>query len=333
MDKDGKISFEIVLRESQSVDSVRRWLGLSESEMRREVAYAIIEKNLAQLWSLFEAYLVLHGSARADISEKTLINYSYGLKKLLRFVRHQNVNLLYPERDLGYKYKSYLSSIRREKISLQNQNATLTPLTIRWLIGAARRFYQSLNWAGVISINPFADVKVARDSIMPWERRSAYSEFEIECLLAKADEEMRLLLLLGAHGGLRISETLNLMTDDIEISSMTLTVRKGKGRKRRKVSIGKNLSRSIAQLDAGSRQIFMYSPCKVRIKLKRLCNEADITYRGHHALRHYCGTRLMSQTGSIEIVAQHLGHVSTETTRTYIKIDDTLLQSEIGSWL
>ncbi|MFT2720330.1 site-specific integrase [Deinococcus sp. A31D244] len=54
--------------------------------------------------------------------------------------------------------------------------------------------------------------------------------------------------------------------------------------------------------------------------------------RGWHAFRHYAGTRLVRQTGSLEHAARHLGHASLETTRVYAKWSDTALPDALASW-
>ena len=61
-------------------------------------------------------------------------------------------------------------------------------------------------------------------------------------------------------------------------------------------------------------------------------DEAGIPYRGIHALRHTCGTRLVRETGNLEMAARHLGHSSIETTRVYAKWSDEGLNSTVGGW-
>ncbi len=77
-----------------------------------------------------------------------------------------------------------------------------------------------------------------------------------------------------------------------------------------------------------------------RARIKRLgaaarlpeAEEAGIPYRGIHALRHTCGTRLVRETGNLEMAARHLGHSSIETTRVYAKWSDEGLNNTVGGW-
>ncbi len=55
--------------------------------------------------------------------------------------------------------------------------------------------------------------------------------------------------------------------------------------------------------------------------------------KGVHALRHYCGTRLVREGGDLEMAARHLGHASIETTRIYAaKWSDEGLKRTVGEW-
>ncbi|WP_237724998.1 tyrosine-type recombinase/integrase [Deinococcus alpinitundrae] len=69
-----------------------------------------------------------------------------------------------------------------------------------------------------------------------------------------------------------------------------------------------------------------------RQRLRLLAKKAGVTYRGWHALRHYAGTRLVAQTGSLEHAARHLGHSSIETTRVYAKWSDQTLNDALAGW-
>jgi len=65
--------------------------------------------------------------------------------------------------------------------------------------------------------------------------------------------------------------------------------------------------------------------------VRRVAERAGVPTRGVHALRHYCGTRLVRQT-DLETVARHLGHATLETARVYAKWSDERLSEAVGSW-
>ena len=71
---------------------------------------------------------------------------------------------------------------------------------------------------------------------------------------------------------------------------------------------------------------------RARVRLQKVCKRAGVLYKGAHALRHYAGTRLMQQTGSLEHVARHLGHAQIETSRIYAKWSDATLREALSAW-
>jgi len=67
--------------------------------------------------------------------------------------------------------------------------------------------------------------------------------------------------------------------------------------------------------------------------MRRLCAAAGVAYRGVHALRHSCGTRLVRESkGNLELAANHLGHANIQTTRAYSHWSDESLRASVGEW-
>lgn len=58
---------------------------------------------------------------------------------------------------------------------------------------------------------------------------------------------------------------------------------------------------------------------------------AKVIHHGPHALRHACATRLIADGLTLKEIGDHLGHRSTEATRTYAKVDLAALR-EIGDF-
>jgi len=57
----------------------------------------------------------------------------------------------------------------------------------------------------------------------------------------------------------------------------------------------------------------------------------EVVHRGPHALRHACATRLIAEGLTIKEIGDHLGHRTTEATRTYAKVDLAALR-EVGDF-
>ncbi|MDV6373621.1 tyrosine-type recombinase/integrase [Deinococcus arenicola] len=196
---------------------------------------------------------------------------------------------------------------------------------------AARALYKALRWAGVTALDPFSDTTAAKDRTAAWDKRQPYLEEEVQALLASRGLRDRALILLCAHGGLRIMEALALTWGDIQGNA--LAVRRGKGGKGRRVTCSGTLPTALeawCEVDGTpSRQIIGASQTAARERLRALYKRANAPYRGGHAFRHYAGTRLHT---TLENAARHLGHVSIETTRIYAKWVDRSLKDKLARW-
>ena len=131
-------------------------------------------------------------------------------------------------------------------------------------------------------------------------------------LLASADgDDERLLVLLGAYGGLRAAEMVGLRWADVDLDAGRLVVKRGKRGKRHTIPLTPLLASALAAMarssafvlaleqerrTAGTAQI-RYSAASSR--LKRACTRAGVPPRGLDALRHSAGTRLNEQSGDV----------------------------------
>lgn len=208
----------------------------------------------------------------------------------------------------------------------------LSASSTRVQLAGVRLFYAALRWADATQAAPFNDVKPVREKTAAWDKRSPYTHDEVQALLEHADERMKALILLCAHGGLRISEALAVRRADINLDGRELTVRHGKGGKQRRVVIGETLIRALNRLPEQPGSLIGGSYPAAVERLRRLCLRAGVAYRGYHALRHYAGTRLTLEGASLDDVARHLGHSVLETARIYAKWSDDSLRRRVGQW-
>lgn len=301
------------------LDSARQWINLNPEERRRRAMLAAQHLDAASLWSLTEAHTYLYGSAGGAVSPRTARAYREGVGKFLQHAEHAGVSVIRPDRDAGPLYAR----------TLETQG--LTPSSVRVNLAAARALYRALRWAGVTALDPFSDTKAAKDKTAAWDKRQPYLHAEVVALLDAAGPRDRVLLLLCAHGGLRISEALALSWDDWEGDS--LVVQHGKGGKLRRVAVSGSLGAALGawREEADEGLVIGSTQTAARERLRRLCVRAGVTYKGWHALRHYAGTRAAAQLG-LETAAQHLGHASIETTRVYAKWADTSLKDALKGW-
>jgi len=306
------------------VDRARTWSTMPDDERRRRAVAAAHAREVATLQDLAEAWLVLHGKAGATVSAYTRRNYRHGVRTLVEAWREEN--LLHPRRAAAALWLRQLEA------------AGLKPATVQIRLSAARSLYSALRWAAATDADPFETVRPAPDKTPRWEKRHPYRPEEIEALLRVADHEERVLILLAAHAGLRVSECLALRRADVSPARRELVVQAGKGRRRRTVPLSASLVTALqaaqARDDADPLYVLPYrSAFPARQRLKRLARAAGVPYRGVHAFRHACGTRLVKQmNGDLEAAARLLGHSSIETTRVYVKWSDDRLRETVGAW-
>lgn len=310
----------LALYQASSLDRARGWSDLNPEERRRRAVEAARNQDAEALWGLTEAYLTLHGSSGTATSPRTLKAYRWAVNRYLTYAGSQAVNLLRATSSDGVRF---IRTMEAEGLSASSTRVQLA---------GVRLFYSALRWAEATHAVPFNDVKPVREKTAAWDKRSPYTHEEVEALLEHSDKRMKMLILLCAHGGLRISEALALTREDINLDGRELTVRNGKGGKQRRVVLGETLARALRQQSQQDNELIGGSYPAAVERLRRLCLRIGVPYRGYHALRHYAGTRLTREGASLDDVARYLGHSVLETARIYAKWSDEGLRRRIGSW-
>jgi integrase/recombinase XerC len=302
---------------------------MSEDELRRFAAEAARDRDGAALWALTEAHLTLHGSSGSRVSGHTLSAYRHAIAELLK--DWESENLLRPGRNAGVLWVRELEG----RTPVKGKNATMTSATVRVYLSAAKALYAALRWSGASEAAPFADVKVAVDKTPSWEKRDAYSQTEVHWLERVSEGATLLIVLLGAHAGLRVSEMTSLRWDDIDLSGGVLRVVAGKGGKTARVYLTHTLTEALEAVPLEQRIGFVL-PCRSRQaasqRLEAACKQARVTFKGVHALRHASGTRLREDTRDLALVADHLRHSSLDTARGYAKADNRQLKKALEEW-
>ncbi len=321
------------------------WAGLPPGERRRRAMRAALERDSDTLWDLTQAQLTQHGRHGARVSPHTLAQYRVGVRHLLD--AWGQVDLLHPDRDAGAAWVRALESTPRPRP--RGPARPFTPATVQVYLAAARTLYAALRWAGATTADPFDAVRPAPDPTPPWEKRAPYAPDELDTLLratevadAFAD---RVLVLLGAHAGLRVSEALALRWADVDLRRRRLRVRAGKGGQARTVALSRSLIDALGRLQGATTAA---APATVHVdvdhvlpyrdaataqrRLAALCIRAGVPYRGVHALRHSCGTRFVAESGNLEGAARHLGHRHIQTTRSYLHWAEDAGTAVVGDW-
>jgi integrase/recombinase XerC len=314
----------------------KSWAELSGEDLKRRVAKAVHERDVEELWQLTKAYLFLHGSKGGNVSHHTLRNYKRGVMDLLH--AWQGENLLRPGRDAGVLYVRRLETTPNLKTGRPANTST-----IEVKLASARMLYKALRWSGITEVNPFEDVSPAPDMTPDWEKRKPYSVDDVERLLQVADPVESVMILLGAHSGLRISELCNLKWSDIDFPKGKIRVL-GKGGKRASVSMSGKLEQSLRTIQAlpstrkrttnSNDHVLPWQTSRARQRFKQLCAMAGVEYKDKavHGLRHGAGTRYYAQTKDLGRVASHLRHENIQTTRIYAKLSDDAIREDLKDW-
>ena len=134
----------------------------------------------------------------------------------------------------------------------------------------------------------------------------------------------------------RISELLNLTTEDIDWESALITVTR-KGGRRAQVNISEKgvtaLKDWLNSRDSKSKHVFLdYDYQYIRQVLGDLSKRAKVDFRPH-MLRHSRAIEMLEQGAPLNIVQQHLGHTNIGTTANiYGRWRPVDLKDKIPSW-
>ena len=131
--------------------------------------------------------------------------------------------------------------------------------------------------------------------------------------------------------GLRVSEAVNMKLEDLDFSDMTGTIRKGKGKKDRRLFLSNTVVKSIQEYikakENPSPYLFSksngapYTTRSFQLIIKELAKKAGITKKvNSHMFRHAFGTHLVEDGYDIVRVQGMMGHSSLETTKLYVTL-------------
>ncbi len=327
-------------RGAAPADRMKGWSGLPADARRRRAMAAALAHDTTALWSLADAYLSLKGRAGIGTSDRTRTRYHEAVAHLI--ADWPTVDLLHPADTAGDAWVATLQAGTSGRGAYQ-------PSTVQVHLAAGRLLYRALRWTRATTADPFGETRAPRDSTASWEKRAAYGEDEVSALLAVIDRHDseggpaaktmarldRVLVLLGAHGGLRASEMLGLTWADVNMTTKEIVVAHGKGDKRRTVVMSKGLRHALTAVTQGFQEEYVL-PYRTRqaawYRIKRLAEEAGVAERGLHSLRHTAGTRLYGETHDLLQVAAQLGHTHVSTSQTYAKRDRSTLHESVGEW-
>lgn len=192
----------------------------------------------------------------------------------------------------------------------------------------ARQFYKWAVRKGHVAADPTTHVEMVK---VPSRLPTPIAEVDIERLIRHAVGDLRAMILLACHAGLRVSEIAALRGEDVQHGCVI--VRAGKGAKDRSVPLS---DEALAALPHRSGLLFPQCGARgksvsgrIRYAMRALC----IAGRPHD-LRHSFGTQLARRRTDLIVIAQLMGHADVSTTQGYILLaapDRALVQNLYGA--
>ena len=155
---------------------------------------------------------------------------------------------------------------------------------------------------------------------------------EVAAMLDRTDNvKHRCMLMLLYGGGLRLSEVLGLLPGDIDSGRMTITIRRGKGKKDRVVPLPERLleplrdyyreHRPLTWLFEGQTVGEPYSARSLQKVVKLAAGRAGVRRAvTAHMLRHSYATHLLEGGTDLRYLQEVLGHASVKTTERYTHV-------------
>lgn len=199
---------------------------------------------------------------------------------------------------------------------------------------AIRGFYAWATQMGYVDVDPayrLPTVKIPRPLPRP------VSEDALAFAYEEADVEVKAMILLGAMGGLRLSEITHLHMEDREGSYLRVL---GKGSKERIVPMNATLSAALDRLEETLEFGYYFTgrmskdaPRSISYVANKIKENLPRKY-GAHSLRHRAASQAYGKTKDIRAVQELLGHSNVATTQLYTAItsDDLIAVSNATDW-
>ena len=274
----------------------------------------------------FLAYL----RVERGLAKNSIESYERDLMRLKAFAESENLEMLELTR---HDLRGFIADLSREGLS---------PTTVGRVTSAVRGFYRFLMLDGHLKKNPSEDLSVPQKGFyLP----KFLNQTDVENLLAVPDVSTetglrnKAILEVMYAAGLRVSEVVDLLINNVDLDAGILTCR-GKGSKTRRVPIGKSAVEWLRLYLAARRQkenieinnIFLSSLGKpltrqaIFIFIREYAAKIGLEDVSPHTLRHSFATHLVQNSADIRSVQQMLGHADISTTQIYTHITDIHLR-------
>lgn len=200
--------------------------------------------------------------------------------------------------------------------------------TLRSYRSCLRSFFGWAHATGRIAVDPARLLRKVRPA---QARPRPAAERVIAAAMERADDRQWLMLMLGAHHGLRRGEIACIHSDDLveDIDGWSLLVH-GKGNKERVIPLLDEIARVLRERPNG--WVFPngfgthITPAHVGVLIRRCMDGATA-----HQLRHRFASSAYAATHDIRAIQELLGHASVATTQRYTAVPDGALRRVLSA--
>lgn len=250
-----------------------------------------------------------------NYSYKTIKSYLYGLREYFTF-KKSNWESFDAE-----NIKNFLLHCQSKGISAQTRNLFLN---------AIKFYYQNIENTDVeINIR-----SAKKGKYLP----VVLSRKEIKQILETTKNTKHKLLLALTYGaGLRVSETINLKTQDLNLEDLTIHLKQAKGKKDRITIFPKKLKTDLQNLIAGKdKNDYVFSSERggklttrtAQKVFEKVLQKTNIKKKAtFHSLRHSFATHLLENGVDVRYVQELLGHANIRTTQRYTQVTNPSLKN------
>ena len=258
----------------------------------------------------FKQYLVSEGKSSNTIS--SYLRHLEGYAKWYRDSYGSDLNILYRANILDYI--SYLKNIKKDNAKTINAKLSALCKLNEYLMNT------SVQESIVITSKDF--IKVQGQFASPCTASKKDVEAFRQRILEQESKRDYAIVTIMAYAGLRVSEVLDLRSNDVDLVSREIVVRGGKGDKQRIVYANDKIVNSIKEYlkerDSESEYLFVSRQSERinRTRINQIFNKHSKVITPH-VLRHFFCTNAIEAGYSIHEVANQAGHSNIHTTLLY----------------
>jgi integrase/recombinase XerD len=188
------------------------------------------------------------------------------------------------------------------------------------LLSDIRQFFRWAIMNDLATVDPTAKIDPPRK---PHREPTPLTSEQIHRVIAGTRSRTRLMIMLAAYAGLRVSEIAALHVDDIAHPGR-IVVRQGKGGKDRIIPLAPELAEELerwqrrGRVSPDGRLFGKATPDGVSTSIRSVFRRLGIDHRPHDLRAAFATTTAERCNGNLVLVAKLLGHASVTTTQRYV---------------